>query len=895
MRIQKIRLKNLNSLAGVWEIDLTSGAYVADGIFAITGPTGSGKTTILDAICLALYGCTPRLKTISKSTNEIMHRRAGECSAEVEIATAGGIYRCTWAQERARGKPDGTLQTPHHEIADVLTEEVLTTRKREVPKLVEKLTGMDYDRFTRSVMLAQGDFATFLNASPDERSPLLEQITGTEIYSRISVAVHQRKRKEDETLKVLEAEGSGIALLPDEEITALREEEATLTEKADALQEEIKQCRTGIAWHQDMTRIDSAIAETEHEEADWTEERAAAEEGLSRLQRGETAAAQEGAYRQITTLRESREKNRTSLGQLEAAMPDKMDAIRRTEETVSLQKKSLTKVKERADLAAPAIREVRELDRKLQAGADRLSEVTEAQERADADWESACTDLHRGTDTKVRSPEETEATAWFLTDRGISGDPASFISDSMNLTKQLTAAVPGDAARPIPAEIDAWCTTANTEIGSLQQSLTEILWYQDPAALRVEINTSQEQRTQLTLLRDRISESKDDARKSRDFTTRLNEKREEYARYEQALERCIYDRERQVRLTKQMEENALLAARIHDLETERSHLRAGDPCPLCGSTIHPYADETAALPRATDEELKREQGTLSKIQKKEATLCQAMIQCKSEAEAADEALAIIRERAAHREEAWADGCRACGLTPDTPESEAVVHTALEEANETIKRYYTTETAIWTLKEEVRTTETLIANCRQAVLRFGDAQRCAVRTAEIQAEMVRIQEKRENLLSDISPDEAEAQFTGMIRAEEEKLEAAQNDYQKTVQEIAGLEGEVRVLRDSIKRQGEELKEAERLFDEAVCSAGFLGEGDFAVALLAPEEAADLRKERDRLKQWQAGIAAQRASALKEAETHRSLAGTVNTGRNGENPGETGEPAVRYKPG
>lgn len=121
MRIRKIRLNNLNSLAGNWEFDFTGEAYTADGIFAITGPTGGGKTTILDAICLALYGCTPRLKTISKSTNEIMHRQAAECSAEVEIATAGGVYRCTWAQDRAHGRPDGALQTPHHEIADVLT------------------------------------------------------------------------------------------------------------------------------------------------------------------------------------------------------------------------------------------------------------------------------------------------------------------------------------------------------------------------------------------------------------------------------------------------------------------------------------------------------------------------------------------------------------------------------------------------------------------------------------------------------------------------------------------------------------------------------------------------------------------------------------------------------
>ena len=90
MRIQNIRFQNLNSLTGIWEIDLTRPDFVSAGIFAITGPTGAGKTTILDAICLALYGRTPRLKTLSDSENEIMSRQTGECMAEVVFQIASG-------------------------------------------------------------------------------------------------------------------------------------------------------------------------------------------------------------------------------------------------------------------------------------------------------------------------------------------------------------------------------------------------------------------------------------------------------------------------------------------------------------------------------------------------------------------------------------------------------------------------------------------------------------------------------------------------------------------------------------------------------------------------------------------------------------------------------------
>ena len=96
MRILRLSFQNLNSLTGKWEIDFTHSSFTGDGIFAITGPTGAGKTTILDAICLALYGRTPRLDRVTKSGNEIMSRHHGECFAEVEFTTVNGNYRCHW-------------------------------------------------------------------------------------------------------------------------------------------------------------------------------------------------------------------------------------------------------------------------------------------------------------------------------------------------------------------------------------------------------------------------------------------------------------------------------------------------------------------------------------------------------------------------------------------------------------------------------------------------------------------------------------------------------------------------------------------------------------------------------------------------------------------------------
>ncbi|MCK4503819.1 MAG: AAA family ATPase, partial [Desulfuromonadales bacterium] len=214
MKICELKFKNLNSLYGEWCIDFTDPEYVSNGIFALTGPTGAGKSTILDAICLALYGATPRLGKITKSSNEIMSRQTGECYAEVTFESQEGRFRCHFGQHRSRKKANGELQAPHHEIAEGIEHgKVIEHQLRRVATVVEEKTGMDFERFTRSILLAQGGFDTFLKADVEQKSKILEQITGTEIYTEISRRVHERQRDEREKLNVLQATVSGINIL----------------------------------------------------------------------------------------------------------------------------------------------------------------------------------------------------------------------------------------------------------------------------------------------------------------------------------------------------------------------------------------------------------------------------------------------------------------------------------------------------------------------------------------------------------------------------------------------------------------------------------------------------------------------------------------------------------
>lgn len=199
MRILSITLKNLHSLKGLHEIDLTRPSFVDSGLFLITGPTGAGKSTILDALTLALYGKAPRYA--HGQTKEILSKGEKEGFAEVTFQVKDKIYRSRWElQKRVKRTGEEEFEPAKMRIAVVTPSDSLLPGEEDitpegksslVEKKIEALTGLNYERFLRSVMLAQGQFAAFLKAKSKEKTELLSQISGVDIFKRLSMEAYR--------------------------------------------------------------------------------------------------------------------------------------------------------------------------------------------------------------------------------------------------------------------------------------------------------------------------------------------------------------------------------------------------------------------------------------------------------------------------------------------------------------------------------------------------------------------------------------------------------------------------------------------------------------------------------------------------------------------------------
>ena len=836
MRILQIRFKNLNSLAGEWEIDLTYPAFVADGIFVITGPTGAGKTTILDALCLALYGRTPRLDRVNKSGNDIMSRRTGECFAEVTFATQAGRFRCHWSQKRARGKADGELQQPKHEIANADSGEIVASKVRDVAERIEAVVGMDYDRFTRSMLLAQGAFAAFLQASPDERAPILEQITGTEIYSLISIRVHERNREERETLKILQSETAGIVMLDAEREQEIQQAlAARQTEEADIAARSLA-AQTAIAWLDAIEGLKKDIAGLADESEKLHSDLAAFMPERDKLGRARSAAVLDGLYATLGAYRKQQADDQAalhtgekSLAGLEASAVQRGEALQVAEQQSARRKEELA-------AAALGIRELRSLDQKLAAQWEAVLEGRENCRKDAAMMDAEKEARHKEGQKCSEARQALEQVDGYLKEHG---QDAWLISGLAAVEEQFGGLI---ARRKELVHKEAACENAVTVLARAEKSLDGC-------------------RKQCCAWKQKLDDSCKSLQQGKDI-----------------LDKALGGRQlREYRVEKEglLREMAFLR-KIAELEEYRAKLEDGKPCPLCGATEHPFAKGNIPAPDATGQRIERLDALIRKAEVQEAAVrsleeAEAVarehaaqgekreIAALADKKAAEQVLAGLREGleklrtdVAGLKRAIADKLLPLGITaiPDVDVASLIasLRARLHAWQAHVAKKSAIEKQLAEILSEMQRLDAVIAT--QGGVLAGNM----ARLERWQQEYAAGSDKRKALYGDKNPDEEERRLhTGVADAEQaEKNHRRAHD--EALHAWRTARSHVVSLQERIGTRAPELSELEAGFSVAIASAGFSDERLFCSARLTAEQMAELDAKGKRLDDAQTDLKA-----------------------------------------
>ena len=837
MRILELRFKNLNSLYGEWIIDFTDPEYISNGLFALTGPTGAGKSTILDAICLAMYGATPRLGRITESGNEIMSRQTGECYAEVLFESQAGQYRCHWEQRRAYKKADGRLQDQEHQVSEADTGKPVETKKSRVPKAIEEKTGMDFDRFTRSILLAQGGFDTFLKANIEQKSKILEQITGTEVYSLISRQVHERRREEQDKLNLLKAQIQGIEILePEQEIQIQQALEAKQKEETGHTAE-----LTGMAKAMEwLTLIDGLKQEI----SSLTREASRLKAGMDafrpereKLDRAVKAAVLDGDYATLLALRKQQSDDQEALNDLETSLPGFERATADQAKVLAHSEQQTVKARGELKALAPLLLKVRALDQRL---AEQKKTVLEG--------EKSCTKDKTAIESFVKARQKEEARQSKI------GKMLAQAGEYLSAHSRDEWLVSGLAG--VEAQL------ANLQARQKERDQKEKAKRQAAQVLEQSAQKLEESSELVSRRQQVLAQVKKDLLQGRATLSELLAGRllREYRAQKDAL----------------LREMAFLA-RISELEEHRARLEDGKPCPLCGAADHPFAAGNVPVPDETEKKIEAlsqvirnaedQETVIRNLEVDEANALQRLTdseKLKTEAENgikhAEKTLADLNEGIETTHQAIIELKRGASETlhplgiEQIPDHVSSLIRRLRERLEAwlskVKEKAELETQMFGIGSELKRLEAVI-DTRNNALRQAQE-----RLEQLKGEYTAGNGERKAMYGDKDPDDEERRLNQAVAHAEGAEKQAQKRHQELLEELNRVKTQAVSLKQRITRRTTELEASEAVFSEKRHATGFPTEAQFLDARMAPDKKDALSRKARSLDTAQTELSARR---------------------------------------
>nr|WP_314480443.1 AAA family ATPase [uncultured Pseudomonas sp.] len=622
MKILAIRLKNLASLAGPIDIDFTQEPLAGAGLFAITGPTGAGKSTLLDALCLALFGTVPRLNDIGREAKvpdgdgeiptsdprNLLRRGTGSGFAEVDfIGVDGRRYRARWEANRARDKANGKLQLSRQSFYDLDSEQVLGSGKNEYKQLIETRLGLNFDQFTRAVMLAQSEFGAFLKADDRERSELLEKLTNTAIYSRLGQRAFARAREAGEAHAALQERASHLLPMAADARAELDQhlEQAQAQLKADqAGERQLEQQRSWLTEH-DQLHAQHAQARTalETAEQDW---QALAEPRLD-VARLERLAPQRHQFHRQQMLATQRAPLTARLAEQHQQQVELQRRTAEQQEALEAARLSLSAAQAAHGDAAPLLRQAFTAQDNLA----RLDQQLAVQRNDSQQAEHLVTDGQQQLLQLETSQQRSQQQLGEIDTALAQSQHLAGLADAWHayLPQLKQVMVIGGRLSKGREELPGLQAQASQATAHLQaeREAHDALFREakaEPQALAEQIDllgsmlqdNRKQHRTveQLSHLHGRELELRQQQAALRDRQQQAMLARQRLIGEGTAAKAELESAEQALNLTRQLLERQRLA-RNTTVEALREQLRDGEPCPVCGSVEHPFHQPEALL------------------------------------------------------------------------------------------------------------------------------------------------------------------------------------------------------------------------------------------------------------------------------------------------------------